>query len=65
MIDYGPLWKTMKEKEISQYYLIKYGIDNKTIYNLKRNESITMVTLEKLCIAIGCSPNDIVCFRQS
>ena len=40
MVDYSPLWKTMEKKGISQYYLIKKGgIDNKTIYNIKRNEN--------------------------
>lgn len=64
MIDYSPLWKTMKEKGVSQYHLIKKGgIDSKTIYNLKRNENITVLTLEKLCNAINCMPNDVVRFK--
>lgn len=63
MVDYSPLWKTMEEKGISQYYLLKHGdIDNKTIYNLKRNGNITILTLEKLCKALKCEPNDIVKF---
>ncbi len=50
MVDYSPLWATMKKKGISQYYLLKKGgIDNKTIYNIKRNKNITLLTLEKLC----------------
>ena len=64
MIDYDPMWKTMKDKGISQYYLLKRGIDNKTLYNIKRNENITMLTLEKLCKIIGCTPNDIVKFED-
>ncbi len=63
MVDYSPLWKTMAEKHISQYYLIKHGdIDAKTIYNLRQNGNITILTLEKLCRALDCSPNDIVRF---
>lgn len=65
MIDYSPLWKMMEEKNISQYYLVKHGnIDNKTIYNLKRNKGITMATLEKLCRALDCTANDIVSFHD-
>lgn len=30
MIDYSPLWHTMEEKQISQYVLLKSGIDHKT-----------------------------------
>lgn len=65
MIDYSPLWKTMEKKNITQYFLMKKGnIDNKTIYNLKRNKGITMTTLEKLCEALECTPNDIVSFHK-
>ena len=31
MIDYSPLWKTMEEKKVSQYTLLKKGVDNKTL----------------------------------
>ena len=63
MISYEPLWKTMKEKNITTYTLIyKLGFSAYTITNLRRNKSITMHTLEKLCDALHCSPNDIVEF---
>lgn len=26
MIDYSPLWDTMKRRQISQYYLLQHGI---------------------------------------
>lgn len=48
MIDFSPLWKTMKEKNISQYKLLKSGIDNKTLDSLKKNNNITLLTLYKL-----------------
>ena len=62
MIDYSPLWQTMKEKEITQYYLLQNGVDNKTLDSLKKNKNITVATMEKLCTIIGCTPNDIVRF---
>lgn len=62
IIDYGPLWKTMKLKEVSQYHLLQSGIDNKTLDSLKKNKNITLLTLEKLCNIIECTPNDIVRF---
>lgn len=65
MIDYSPMWQTMQDKGSSQYHLIKHGIDNKTLYNIKRNENITMLTLEKLWKIIGCEPNDIVKFTDN
>ena len=48
IIDYSPLWKTMEYKGISQYTLLKNGIDNKT--------------LEKICKILDCQPNDVVRF---
>ena len=63
IISYEPLWRTMKQKNITQYYLIKSGIDNKTLDGLKKGKNITMLTVEKLCNIIGCTPNDIVEFK--
>ena len=63
MISYEPLWKTMKEKGITQYHLLKSGIDNKTLDSLKKDKNITLLTLEKLCTIIGCTPNDVINFK--
>ncbi len=63
MISYEPLWKTMKDRSVTTYTLIyKNGISAYTITNLKRNKSITMNTLEKLCTILNCTPNEIVTF---
>ncbi len=64
MIDYSPLWNTMKEKEITQYQLLHAGIDNKTLDSLKKGKNITLNTVEKLCRILDCTPNDIVYFRS-
>lgn len=63
MIDYSPLWETMKRKEITQYKLLKDDVlDNRVLDTLRKNKNITMLTLEKLCHALDCTPNDIVRF---
>lgn len=62
MIDFSPLWETMQEKEATQYQFLKNGINNKTLGTLKKNKNITLVTLEKLCRILSCTPNDIVTF---
>lgn len=54
----------MQEREISQYKLLKAGIDNKTLDSLKKNKNITLLTLEKLCDILDCTPNDIVTFKK-
>lgn len=63
LIDYSPLWATMKERGISQYALLQAGIDNKTLDSLKKGKNITLLTLERLCGILKCTPNDIVAFR--
>lgn len=60
MIDYSPLWETMKQKNITQYQLLKMGIDNKTLNRLKNNKNMTVLTLIKLCDILDCTPNDII-----
>ena len=48
MIDYSPLWETLRERRITQYQLLKAGIDNKTLDSLKKNKNVTLLTVEKL-----------------
>ena len=62
MIDYSPLWETMKKNNVSQYRLLKEGIDNRVLDSLKKNKNITMLTLEKLCRIVGCTPDQVVRF---
>lgn len=52
----------MEERGISQYRLLKSGLDNKTLDSLKKGKNITVLTMEKLCRILNCTPNDIVEF---
>lgn len=63
IVDYGPLWETMERNSVTQYQLLQSGIDNHTLDSLKKNRNITMITLEKLCRIIGCTPDDVVSFK--
>jgi len=63
VISYDPLWETMKMKNVTTYALIyKHGFSPYTITNLKRNKSITMFTLEKLCNILDCQAESVVKF---
>lgn len=62
IISYRPLWETMKRKGISQYYLLQNGIDNRVLDSLKHNRNITALTLEKVCDAVNCTPNEVIEF---
>lgn len=61
MFDYGPLWETMKRKGITQYQLInEYDFSTGTLDALRKNNSITVNTIETLCLILDCTPNDIL-----
>ena len=60
MIKFDKLWETMKDRNISTYYLReKSGIDSKTIRRLKNNENMETKTLDKLCSVLKCGLDDI------
>lgn len=53
----------MAEKGVTTYTLInKHGINPRTIHNLKHNRSITLFTLERLCVILDCQAERIVRF---
>ena len=63
MITYEPLYKTMKEKGVSTYKLIKdFGISRSLLDRLKHNKPISTVTLNDLCNILDCRVEDIVLF---
>ena len=64
MLDYSPLWETMERKGITQYRMLQSGIDNKTLDSLKKGNNITLLTLEKICWILDCTPNDVVRFQK-
>lgn len=64
MIDYSPLWATLKAAGKSQYVLINGGIDKRTMDQLRHNKNITAYTIEKICSILHCTPNDVLTFRE-
>lgn len=65
MVDYSPLWDTMQKRKITQYTLLKDKVlDNHTLDRLKKGQNITLVTLERICKYLSCTPNDVVSFTD-
>lgn len=61
MIDFSPLWKTMEEKNISTYRLLKdYGFSKGTLDSLKQNRNVTLHTIETLCKILEAPIENIV-----
>lgn len=61
MLKYDKLWVTLKEKNISQYRLIKdYGIDKAQLQRLRKNMIVKTMILNRLCSILDCRIEDIV-----
>jgi len=61
IISYEPLWKTMKEKGITTYTLIKkYSFSKGTLDSLKQGRNISTSTLDDLCSILNCNVEDVL-----
>ena len=64
MVDYSPLWETMKKYDVTQYKMLQDKvIDNHTLDRLKKGMNITLITLERICRYLDCTPNDVIKFK--
>ena len=58
---YNKLWKLMIDKKINKTQLCKAaGITTNAMAKLGRDETVTQETLEKICVALSCTLDDIV-----
>lgn len=63
MIVFDKLWKTMEEKNVTQYQLIKnYGFSTGQLDRLRKNGNINTYTLNSLCNILKCNIYDIAEF---
>ena len=63
MISYGPLWATLRRKNISTYKLINsYGFSKGTLDSLKQNRNISTATLNDICRILDCKVEDILVY---
>ena len=60
MLDYSPLWETLKRQGKRQYALIEGGIDKRTMDQPQHNRNIIALTLERICRILNCTPNDVL-----
>ena len=63
MISYEPFWKTIKEKSLTSYFLIKkLNIKEATLYRMRKGRPMTTTTLDDLCRVLDCEVQDIICY---
>lgn len=65
MIVFDRLWKTMKNKGISQYRLIQeYKFSSGQLDRLRKNENVNTYTLDQLCRILDCTLDEIAEYRK-
>lgn len=65
MMSFDPLWRTMKEKNISAYKLFEeYKFSHGTYDSIKQGRNVTLNTIEQLCKILHCRVEDIVEYRE-
>ena len=63
MITYAPFWKTLENSSETTYSLIyKHNISSSTLKRLRRNESVTVATLNDICKILNCDITDIIAY---
>ena len=59
------VWDTMRKRGITQYMILQDKVlDNHTLDRLKKNMNITLITLERICTYLDCTPNDVIRFTK-
>ena len=60
LISYAPLFKTMKEKNITSYRLEKMGFSRATYYSIQKGNSVSTNTINQLCKLLKCNVSDVM-----
>jgi len=64
VIVFDKLWQTMKERNISQYQLIKkHGFSTGQLDRLRKNQNVNSYTLNSLCEILDCKLEDIAEYK--
>jgi len=66
MINYTPLWETMKRKKATTYTLQNkgkpYNVSSGTIRRLKAGQSVSTNTIDAICKILDCDILDVIEF---
>lgn len=65
MISYEPFYKTLLDKDITEYQLIfKHGFSANILHRMKHGKNITLKTLDALCFILECNVKDIIVYKK-
>ena len=61
MITYEPFYKTLKNRNLSTYKLVKdFGVSRSLLDRLKHNKPISTQTIDDLCSFLKCRVEDVM-----
>lgn len=62
-VSYDRLWKLLIDKKMKKVDLMKKAkISSNALAHLGKNESVSIVVIGKICLALDCTPNEILEF---
>ena len=62
-VDYSKLWKLLIDKKMNKSQLKECaGVSTNAIAKLGKNETVSLETLEKICVAVDCDIQDVMNF---
>lgn len=65
-VNYNGLWKLLIDKGIKKSDLISIaGISSNVLAKLGKNEYVSMESLEKICIGLGCDIGEILSLNET
>ena len=65
MISYTPFFRTLNEKNVTEYQLIfKHGFSANILHRMKHGQNITMKTLDTLCFILDCDVSDVIEYQK-
>lgn len=66
MISYEPFYKTLKDRNLTTYKLVKdYNVSRSLLDRLKHNKPLSTVTIDDLCRILQCKVNDIMVYIET
>lgn len=62
-LNYKPLWVQLAKKGLKKTDVIAMaGLTTNVVAQMGKDKPITMKNLERICKALGCTPNDVFSF---
>ena len=63
-VSYMGLWKILLEKGLQKQDLVEHvGLSSATVAKMGKGEPVSNKVLEKICMYLGCSVNDIMSYQ--